>query len=87
MRSIVRVQSISPRPQVKNFSRDTVPLSPLNGKCEKTMRLPVVEESISEEEGSHHNGQIQELTEDKSVEVDIVPIQATGDNNTVCRNY
>ena len=51
------------------------------------MRLPVVEEPISEEEGSHHNGQIQKLTEDKSVEVDIVPIQATGDNNTVCRNY
>ena len=27
MRSIVRVQSISPRPQFNNFSRDTVPLS------------------------------------------------------------
>ena len=26
MRSIVRVQSISPRPQFNNFSRDTVPL-------------------------------------------------------------
>ena len=27
MRSIVRVQSISPRPQFNNFSRATVPLS------------------------------------------------------------
>ena len=27
MRSIVRVQSISPRPQFKNFSRATVPLT------------------------------------------------------------
>ena len=27
MRSIVRVQSISPRPQLNNFSRATVPLS------------------------------------------------------------